>query len=272
MKKIIIFTDLDGTLLDAEKYSFESALPALSIINEKVIPLIICSSKTKSEIEFYRKKLHNLHPFITENGGGIFIPENYFDFDISKFDLKPEKINKYFLIRLGEKYSNLRKGINKLKRKGLRIKGFGDMTVKEIAEITKLSLKEAKMAKKRDFDEPFIFQGDKKDNEILFNSIKKMNFNVTMGRFFHLIGNSDKGKAVSILIKLFKEKFSDIITIALGDSPNDSPMLEKVDYPIIVQKNNGNYDPNIKVKNIIRANGIGPLGWNNAIMKILRSL
>ncbi|MEF9476347.1 MAG: HAD hydrolase family protein, partial [Candidatus Mariimomonas ferrooxydans] len=60
-KKIIIFTDLDGSLLDSS-YSFKKALPALRLIKKKNIPLLICSSKTKSEIEHYRKKLRNAHP------------------------------------------------------------------------------------------------------------------------------------------------------------------------------------------------------------------
>ena len=78
MKKLIIFTDLDGTLLDHKTYSFENAFEALQAIKEKNIPLIICSSKTRSEIEYYREKLSNNHPFVSENGGGIFLPEGYF--------------------------------------------------------------------------------------------------------------------------------------------------------------------------------------------------
>ncbi len=272
MKRIIIFTDLDGTLLDADNYSFESALDALDVVKEKNIPLIICSSKTRTEIEFYRRELDNHHPFITENGGGIFIPENYFDFDISEIGLKPDKSENYLLIRLGAKYSELRKSMVKLKEKGLSIKGFGDMNVREIVEITGLSIEEAKMAIKREFDEPFIFYGDERKKDILLNNIKKMNLNITMGRFYHLMGNSDKGKAVSILIKLYRKKFCEIITIAIGDSLNDLPMLEKVDYPVIVRKTDGKYDPNIKLKNVIKANGTGPEGWNDAVLKILRSI
>jgi HAD superfamily hydrolase (TIGR01484 family) len=74
---LIVFTDLDGTLLD-ESYSFAAAQPALRKTAELDIPLVLCSSKTRREIEHYRKKLGNSHPFISENGGGIFIPEGYF--------------------------------------------------------------------------------------------------------------------------------------------------------------------------------------------------
>lgn len=83
---IIIFTDLDGTLLDS-RYSFRKALPAIKLIKEKNIPLILCSSKTRSEIELWRKKLNNNHPFISENGGGIFIPKKNSKFDIKKANL-----------------------------------------------------------------------------------------------------------------------------------------------------------------------------------------
>ena len=72
MSKIIVFTDLDGTLLHPKTYSFEAAMPALKLIKEKDIPIILCSSKTRAEIEVYRKKLDNQHPFVSENGGGIF--------------------------------------------------------------------------------------------------------------------------------------------------------------------------------------------------------
>jgi len=74
----IIFTDLDGILLDYSTYSFEQAKPALQLVAQSDIPLVICSSKTRKEIEYYRKKLDNNHPFISENGGGIFIPKGYF--------------------------------------------------------------------------------------------------------------------------------------------------------------------------------------------------
>ncbi len=55
--KLVIFTDLDGTLLDRDTYSFEPALPALRLIRQKDIPLVLSSSKTRAEIEFYRERI-----------------------------------------------------------------------------------------------------------------------------------------------------------------------------------------------------------------------
>ncbi|NWF75537.1 MAG: HAD-IIB family hydrolase [Nitrospirae bacterium] len=272
MRNIIIFTDLDGTLLDHSTYSFEAAVPALNKIKEMNIPLVVCSSKTKREIELYRQKLNNNHPFISENGGGIFIPKDYFRFEIADSGFKIVEIDNYLIIRLGAEYNELRNAIGELRKAGFKIMGFGDMTVEEISKLTGLDDQEAIMAKERDFDEPFVFEGNKEEMASLFESIRAKGLRHTQGEFFHIIGDSDKGRAVKILIELYRRLFNDLLTVAIGDSLNDVPMLEVVDYPIIVQRLKGNYDSQIKISNLIKAEGIGPIGWNNAILKILSVL
>lgn len=269
MKKHIIFTDLDGTLLDHKTYSFDAALPALKVIKEKNIPLIICSSKTRKEIEHYKKKLCNLHPFISENGGGIYIPEDYSGFKIQDSKFKIEEKDGYKIIRLGAKYSDLRNALKELRSGGFGVKGFGDMTVDEISALTGLDSDEAEMAKERDFDEPFVFAGTTHELPLLIAAIKKKGLSYTQGLFHHVLGNSDKGKAVSILINLFKRERGDAVTIAFGDSPNDIPMLERVDHPVIVLKHDGTYDNRINIPALTKADGIGPEGWNSAVLKLL---
>jgi mannosyl-3-phosphoglycerate phosphatase family protein len=270
MKKLIIFTDLDGTLLDYSTYSFKAALPALQLLKERDIPFIICSSKTKKEIEYYRKKIGNNHPFISENGGGIFIPKNYFQFKLQSQNFKVIEENDYQVIRLGAQYSDLRRAIEALRKEGFSIRGFGDMSAKEISEAAGMTTEEAKMAKERDFDEPFIFKGSNAKVKELLQAIEKKGFNVAKGRFFHILGNSDKGKVTSILIDLYKKKYDKVTSIAIGDSPNDIPMLEKVDYPVIVQKFDGSYDTQIDILHLTKADGIGPEGWNKAVLSLLK--
>lgn len=269
MKNLIIFTDLDGTLLDHRTYSFGPALEALGLVKEKGIPLVICSSKTRKEIEFYREKLGNLNPFITENGGGIFIPKKYFESKVKNLKVQVTEENDYEVIRLGANYSDLRKAVSELREEGFAVKGFGDMTLEELAAAANMTEKKAAMAKERDFDEPFIFEGPDFRLPGLLRAINEKGFKFTQGRFFHILGSSNKGVAVSILIDLYKAKYGDIKTAAIGDSPNDIPMLERVDYPVIVQKSDGSYEPQIKVSGVIRAEGIGPEGWNKAVLKLI---
>ncbi len=272
MKKLVIFTDLDGTLLDYSAYSFEPALQGLKLIREKNIPLVFCSSKTKKEIEYYRGKIKNNHPFITENGGGIFIPKGYFDSGLEKLEFKITDEDDYLVIRLGAKYADLRKTIKELVKEGFDVKGFGDMTPKELADLTNMSEKEAEMAKVRDFDEPFIYKGPSHKLPKLLESINKKGFKFTQGKFYHILGSSNKGMAVSLLIKLYKIKYGEISTIAIGDSPNDIPMLQMVDHPVVVQKFDGSYDSRINVPNLLKADGIGPVGWNQTINQLIKKL
>ncbi len=269
MAKLVIFTDLDGTLLDLSTYSFEKALPALELIKQNATPLILCSSKTRAEIEYYRKKLANSHPFVSENGGGIFIPKNYFDSPLSTASGPIDAEADYDVIRLGSRYTDLRNALEELKQEGFEVRGFGDMTLEELCEITKLNRDEALMAKERDFDEPFIYSGPVDELPHLFESIRQKGFTFTQGSFFHILGNSDKGRALSLLTEYYRKQLDDIRTVAVGDSFNDLPMLEKADYPVIVQKPDGSYDARIVLPHLIKADGIGPEGWNSALMKLM---
>lgn len=270
MKKIVIFTDLDGTLLDSDTYSFAEALPSMYLLREGDAPLIICSSKTRTEIEFYRELLDNQHPFISENGGGIFIPRGYFTTNSLPAEYKIVQGAQYNMILLGAQYKELCSVLQDLRQEGYKIKGFCDMTVEEVSHLTNLPLREAEMAKQRDFDEPFLFEGYAEDIKRLQRSIETRGYSVTRGRFFHMLGNNDKGTAVAILSQLYKKEYGEILTVGAGDSPNDLPMLKAVDMPIIVQKPDGQYDPELHLPNMIKAGDIGPKGWNKAITDIMR--
>jgi mannosyl-3-phosphoglycerate phosphatase family protein len=274
---LIIFTDLDGTLLDSE-YSFTEAIPALNIIHENDIPLILCSSKTKAEIAHCRKILNNTHPFISENGGGIFIHEKYFQFRIQVVidsyrgaGFRVQKEENVYVIKLGADYSDLRNALHDLRSEGFDVTGFGDMSIKEVSDLTGLKPADASRAKQRFFDEPFVFRGAASDVEKMKKTISDKGLNYTQGEFFHIMGNSDKGRAVEVLKGLYSKQRGEIITIALGDSVNDIAMLERADYPVVIQKQDGSYNSEViqQVKGCIKAGGIGPDGWNRSVLKLL---
>jgi mannosyl-3-phosphoglycerate phosphatase len=265
--EFVIFTDLDGTLLDHKSYSFEAALPALALIKSKNIPLVICSSKTRAEIEYYRELLDNSEPFISENGGGIFIPNAYFA-HLFRHD---RQIDGYKLIELGSPHETLINELNWMKRdQGIKLKGLSEMTIKELSRISGLSKEQAKLARKREYDEAFIIYGDDSDKELIKREIIRRGLKHTEGGIFHhIMGDNDKGRAANILISLFRQKLPGVKTIGLGDSFNDLPMLKAVDMPILIKKPTGQYDPRIKTPNLVFAQGIGPEGWNKAILDLM---
>ena len=253
----IVFSDLDGTLLDHDTYSFQDASNAIDILKTHNIPLILCTSKTRAEIEYFKNKLGNNHPFISENGGAIFIPKEYFS---TQF-LFQKNTKNYYVIELGTSYRTLRKYIKILKGK-YDIKSFADMSVKKVAEETNLDLKKASLAKNRDYSIPFKILKNEQTEDIL-KEIANYELQVTRGgRYYHLIGTNSKGSAVKILSYIFKKEFDEPFkSIGIGDSENDFPMLDVVDIPYLVMKPDNTYASS----EYFHANGIGPVGWKKVI-------
>jgi mannosyl-3-phosphoglycerate phosphatase len=231
--KTVIFTDLDGSLLN-EKYDFQDVKPIIERLVASGVPIVFCSSKTRAEIEFYRKKMGINDPFISESGAAVFIPRGYFQFNYAY----TRQADSYDVIELGAAYSIIRKKLVGVKIKSAsKIIGFGDMTKEEIAKDSGLPLELAKLAKRREYDEPFrIVEGNEKE---ILNMISEEGLRYAQGgRYFHLTGNSDKGKAVAILKGLYSERLGKVKTLGIGDNLNDLSMLEVVDIPIFVRETN----------------------------------
>lgn len=264
---LVIFTDLDGTLLDSETYSWEAAKPALTRLEEQEIPWVLCTSKTGTELDSLRETMSHRHPFVVENGGAILIPQGYFTVPFIAHRLA----GRYQAIELGIPYAVLRMALKEVAGEtGTDVKGFGDMDAGEIARRTGLSAEEAERAKRREYDEPFVMQGTPDQRRAVLKKIESKGFCWTRGgRFYHLKGDNDKGRAVRILMEIYRRQFGPILTVGLGDGLNDLSMLATVDRPVLVQRPDGTYDNEVRLPNLLRAHGIGPNGWNRAVMDLL---
>lgn len=264
MKQTVVFTDLDGTLLDSARYSFDDARPALDLLQARAIPLVLCSSKTRAEMLAWRQRMHNVHPFIAENGGGIFIPQGYFSLPVDA-----RITDGYQLISLGLPYAEIRQHFVVLREKhAARVRGFADMTAAQVAELTGLPYEQAVLAKQRDFDEPFIFEG--KPDEGFLQAIENAGLSWTQGRIFHLMGRHDKGLAVRMLKALYEREYGAVASIGLGDSLNDWPMLLSVDQPVLIRHADGGFDARIDMANLLKTQSAGPQGWNEAMLGLLK--
>jgi len=68
---ILIFTDLDGTLLNRDTFKFDSIKIFLNELKNKNIIIIPNSSKTEDEIIEFNNEANFKFPFISENGSII---------------------------------------------------------------------------------------------------------------------------------------------------------------------------------------------------------
>jgi mannosyl-3-phosphoglycerate phosphatase len=287
--RLLVFTDLDGTLLDHDTYDFSAALPALEALRAAHVPLILCSSKTFAELAHWWKVLDLNDPFITENGGGWFIPKHGL---VPAAHQEPGAAGKvpagasssppplgqerYCFMLMGASYATLRTALGEIaKATGLPLVGFGDLSVAQVAARTGLTDAQSRLAKMRDADEPFFIDGDygKDDIDRLQSETWRIGLRMTRGgRFFHLTGRSDKGSAARELLKLYRAAWQQPIrAMGLGDSLNDLPLLQAVDAPVLVRKKNGEIDERVlahtKAQVTIKP---GPAGWNEAVLEFLR--
>jgi mannosyl-3-phosphoglycerate phosphatase len=133
-----------------------------------------------------------------------------------------------------------------------------------VASLCGLSLLQAAWAKQREYDEPFVIPAP----ETAAAVIAAADIPITQGgRFYHLAA-SDKGRAVRMLMALFRRSRPGAVSVGIGDALNDLPLLKTVDIPILVQDTDGGYDPRVAVPGLRYADGIGPAGWSAAIANI----
>jgi mannosyl-3-phosphoglycerate phosphatase len=248
MKQIVVFTDLDGTLIDHDTYDFKEAKPALDRLKSRSIPVIICSSKTRAEIEVYRRRMGLSGPFIVENGGAIFIPDHH----LNLRDIKFVQNGPYQVVELGLPYADLCKTWKGIKKKGnFRMKGFNEMSAEEIADYSGLPLEEASLAAKREYTEPFMFSDTPAQFRLLTSLSQEKGLTITRGG-------------------AYTDTYPDkrIWTAGLGDSANDVPMLRHVDMPIVIRKKTGEWE-RVQEVDPIYSDKAGPGGWAEAIQTIL---
>ncbi|MBE9168749.1 HAD-IIB family hydrolase [Pleurocapsales cyanobacterium LEGE 06147] len=263
---LIIFTDLDGTLLNQEDYDYTPALAMLAQLKQKGIPVIPVTSKTRAEVEGLRQEIGLEDPFIVENGSAVFIPKDEYRFVVSQENQEGD----YYLELLGCTYAKAREGLKIVAEDlGESLRGFGDLSAIEIQSLTGLSLEEVKLAKTREFTEPFVTPSHI-PMEKIEQTAAKYNFRVLVGdRFSHLIGKSaGKGRAVRWLMENYKSATAKkVVTVGLGNSPNDLEMLETVDIPIVIVSSKGVH-PGLTEKGWQIAPSPGSQGWAEAVADI----
>ena len=271
----VIFTDLDGSLLDHYTYSFAAAVPLLAELDGRGIPVIPVTSKTYSEVKRLRRFMDNRHPFITENGAAIFIPKGYFPRKPKSFSengdfwvLRNSQSRDYWLDLLRKKAADF---VGEFETFSSVIDKSG---LEGLAQLTGLSTQQAEQSHRREHSEPIIWTGSKRRRaafiDCLSNSEAKL---LQGGRFLSLGGQTDKGAALLKLQSIFAANFpsTTIQSLAIGDSDNDINMLEAADSALVIRSNNHQPPALSRDQNSLTTENLGPQGWVEGVSRWLQA-
>ena len=256
--KVLIFTDLDGSLLHRDTFKFDVIKDYLNKLLSKGIYIIPNTSKTEKEILDFNKELGSNLPFISENGAAIK------GLDLLNSNLPKELIlsrEKNYLTKIFEKSVPLN-----LQNK---CKWLSEMNKKKQNLIFGLENKKLQMALDRKYTVPFIFDGNKIEKKELSQIVKKKGLAIQEGgRVINLTDKVNKAKALQVFVRFFKKNNKKIKTIAVGDNYNDLDMLKVSDFPCLVFNDKFTLDQ-IPINDLIATNKPSPEGWADVIKMAL---
>lgn len=272
--KTLIFSDLDGTLLDHFTYQSEETRSIIIQLKEADIPVILNTSKTHAELIDIQSELSLDTPFIIENGAAVFIPKSTFSdqpsetTEIDHYWIKSFSSPREYWVNLLESTCQEYQGL---------YQSFSTLSVEALSKITGLTYIKAAQAKERQYGEPVQWLGDESSKKSFIEHLINFGANVVQGgRFIHLGGYCDKGQALTWLAECYRDDYqkrfgeSSIYTIALGDGENDISMLESADVAVQIRSPVHEF-PTLyrQCRQTIQTEQYGPAGWAEAIKKLL---
>lgn len=251
---LIVFTDLDGTLMEHETYSIEPARRALEELTARKIPLILNSSKTAAEMATVQELLGLHCPFICENGAALHLGSNE-------------------IVEFGARRETWLEAVHQLRgKRGYSFRGFSDWSPSQISSLTGLTPTQADQAKTRFYSEPILWRDSESALQRFQDELQKMELRLLQGgRFQSIQGVYDKsdGMRRMVIDDLGQDQERPLITVALGDSPNDAAMLNAADVAVIIKSAKSSLIHCPAPQRVIHTKVPGPAGWNEAILEIL---
>jgi mannosyl-3-phosphoglycerate phosphatase len=212
-----VVTDLDGTLMD-ESFDWSPAAAVLRELRRRGIPVIPCTSKTAEEVRAFRREVELSDPFIIENGGAVH----------------GDSPNGEWTLPLGWRHGRLKPWLQALgQRIGLELRALDDLPCEDAERLTGLRGEALAMACRRVWSVPFpnppAYHWPALESEAAAVGLKLLQGN----RMAHLISaDTDKGLALGALKRHLAANGTRVL--ALGDSPNDTALLNGADRAVVV--------------------------------------
>ncbi len=270
LRNLVFVTDVDGCLLDHQTGSHAAADRAVERLKADGIPLVVCSSRTRAELERLREELGLTSPFIVENGGALYIPTGTFRTRVNGTRHVPG----YEVLEFGRPHGEvLAKLLRTAAQIGIEVSTFSGLSVQRVADECGLSLAQARLAKLREYDEPFrLVEPDPFARTKLWRALRGAGLRCSAGtRYDHVTGRTDKSTPIATLRRLYASAIGEVVFVGLGDSIEDLELLGAVDVPVVV-RNSSAGTGELLARQVHRAfvtSQEGPAGWSEAVASLL---
>jgi mannosyl-3-phosphoglycerate phosphatase len=231
--RVILFSDPD-TLRDGDTTASSATREAIAALEDHGVAVVLWGNETRSEIELIQSDLNLRHPFVSENGGGLFIPYGYFP----HIPDDAEAAWNYRVVGFGRPYHEITADLHATARKlGIDIVAFNDMSVQDVADACDLSLAQARLAKLREYDEPFrILSSDRSAYARICHALRRFGIRCfTHETFHHASSVTDGARSLRLLASLYRNAGGRVLTIGIAKDPSEAILLQSVDVPLAIR-------------------------------------
>jgi mannosyl-3-phosphoglycerate phosphatase len=238
MPHVIVFSDVDGVLLHPSPGSVARARAALERVADASAPVVLCSLKTRAELEVLQRQLGLRQPFIAEAGAALFAPRGYF----TRWPQPAKSVAGYDVIEFGRSYDEVARKLGQAAaRAGVSIAAFSEMSVEEVARCCQLTVFDARLMKLRDYVELFTYRDTAPESrEALVRALEGMRLSCTCrGRFDAVGAVVHPGSAIAALRTLYARHHDRVITIGMADGFASPGHLDAMDAKVIVHDDPG---------------------------------
>lgn len=223
---VVAFADIDVVPLPAGEARGALARVLETLACERIM-LVFCSRRTRAQVESARQAFGVFHPFITESGGAVFVPERYFGADFERV----RKVGGYQAIEFASHYELVAETVRRsADRLNIGVLGFNDMSVEQVARECGFSLLDARLAKLREYGEPFrLLCANPIAERRLFRLLESAGLTCTRGDDFHL-ATSARGPmdGIALLTTQYRAAFGSVITAAAVEGVGASDLAPHV--------------------------------------------
>lgn len=267
--RVIIFTQ--ANLIGSRTRATHPASEALAEIEKRNIPLILSTRGTRAQLEPLRSKIGHAHPFITEAGGGLFVPDGYFALRLARV----KRVGRYLCVPFGRSSQEARAAVDDIAAEaGAEAVHYAEMNAREIARNAGMTERDAEASREREFSERFFFAGNAGLAAAAFERIAaEQHWRVRRtAPFYELCSGNDEGMAVRYLMRLYREALpSRLRSVGIGASFEDLTLLAASDQAFILPLSSDHFDEKLqsKLPTAARIDIPGTVGWNRIVLSIL---